>query len=177
MIDSGKVRGIRELFAALDHIPKALPRQVIMPALRVGARVLRDAIRAEVDRLDISDRGKMSLKRSIFIKPMRSRQNPDLVKIGIFFRAGERKKDAAGRWLRKWDGAYWVFWLEYGTAERKRAVSRLRAVKTMAPTGRMPEQPFMRPAIERALPAAEKAMHDELDRRWREVIAQLARGA
>lgn len=161
-------RGLKEFIAALDQVPKALPRRVVLPALRVGARVFRDRIRAEIDKLDISDSGKNTLKRSLRIRVLRSRGQPDVVRVGVFIRTGQRRRDEQGRSLREWDGAWWWLWIEGGTVERERG-----AGGRMVSTGRIEAQPFVGPAIERAMGAAEEAMYAELERQWDLVLAEV----
>lgn len=161
-------RGLKEFMAALDHVPRALPRRVVMPALRVGARVFRDAIRSEIDQLDISDSGKSTLKRSLRVRALRSRDSPDRIRVGLFVRTGERRQDERGRSLREWDGAWWWLWIEGGTVERER-VAGGRTVST----GRIEAQPFVAPAIERAMATAEEAMYAELERQWDLVLAEV----
>lgn len=184
----GDVWGLKAFFWQLDTLDKNIDRRILRVSLLAGARVFRREIRRHITPLPISPRAKQILRRSLVVRPIRRRGG--LTSVGIFFRTGWRLSEAevevhdarrfrvstattrGGRSRGREEGlryialddAFFWRWIEFGTAERRTKEGWAR--------GRIPEMPFIRPAIEAAERAAIRAIYDRMDEEIDRAIAK-----
>lgn len=186
-------KGLDKLINQFDTLPRNIEKKVLRYALREGLKVFNAEVKKNVHGLDLPPHAKKLLKRSLKIRPMKTRDGS--VKMGLVIKRGNRRMELN-------EDSYWWHWIEFGTAERYRALGwdsvdgqvsrkevwddrakkfrratrykKIRAVaKAKAYTGRIKPQPFVRPAIESARDAASQAIAEAARRKFIELVNSL----
>ena len=152
------ITGGKEVAEFLRKFGAKFETNVMRGAMAAGAKVIRDAARANAKSVDLDRDAKKRLVRAIRHK--RSRSRPGQVVAGVYVASIPDNEDAGtgSKGVRD-DPRVWWRWIEYGTGDRwtgtRGTGKRKRRVNTgkRAFRGRMKEQPFLRPAFD-ASPAA-----------------------
>jgi HK97 gp10 family phage protein len=164
-----KVEGLRSLKAALDELPKATARNIMLRVLKQHAEPIASAAR-QLAPVDTGD-----LKRSIRVLARKTGGDAGKAAFAEAMRSGASRAEA-------------------GQAARAANRSARNAVLVLIGPGRQPQaimqefgtehhpaQPFMRPAWDRyrddLLPSIGKAMWDEIEAAARRRARKLAKAA
>jgi len=181
-----EVKGLDTLQGRLADLEDKLRRRVIRSALRPAMRVYRRKIQANIMQLDLSPSGKEQLRRNLTVRVEKARRG------NILFGRVRMRHPGKPIWLWIEKGTqdrYRVVKREFDfitvhrgsfldprskTGKYRRATTyRMMVLRPTwkAYTGRMKEQPFVRPAIEagtdEAIAAFRKALRIQIDKAWR----------
>lgn len=167
-----RVKGLRELNSFLQQLPAKLEASVLRGALREGAKVVEEQVKANLQSNGSVDTGRLrdSIRVSARLKAGRV---VAAVKAGG--RSGKKKvlKTKSGRFVAGYEEAYYAMWVEYGTAAHKilprkpggfLAIGNGVFVRGVEHPGARPK-PFMRPALERKAQEAVVAAAEYMKRR------------
>ncbi len=154
-----KIEGLDQLIKRFQAVPQNIEKKVLNKALRAGAKVYLDSLKQHVDSLPISSSGKRRIKRSLILRPIRSRRMAKgSVSFGVKIRTTKNRDDR-----NKSTDPWWYFLFEEGTAERFRETSRTndgtrKHLKSPAATGHIEGHHFIRDALSSAKSAAVNAI-------------------
>jgi HK97 gp10 family phage protein len=135
--DNENIRGGRELDAFLQTLSVKLERNILRSALRQGANVFRDEVRANIDAQGIKDSGE--LRRSVKVST-----NSRGAGVTSTLRVGNRT-------------VFYAHMIEFGVqahSTRKGASVRSGRNPSANPHPGFAAKPFMRPALDTKVPAA-----------------------